>query len=435
MLVSNRIIVIDDNRNDLNAICDIFHKNGIGCRGFVYDPFNLPDQPLTGIRFVFIDMNLNPAGGGEIKSSLKDAIKHFISVDNGPYILIFWTNRVEEIEDFINFINRDDDDVKLKLKPLHITHIDKNEFIDSKDHLTDKIESILSSDFVKCIIKFDESVLNAATKTLNAILSTINVSDKWGEHAEFDKACRFVFSKIAESTSGLTQAKLNPDMALKESLAAIFKHVLCQNHDDYWKEYLTPLKTAEKSKDISFPDGFSLEKLNSIYHIDASRIEQKSIKNRGAVCNFSKHDNSEVFNELFHTDYQSWLDESFHDLSGVDSSEINLIAVEFSAACDFSQDKDRTNKYILGILISSAIGKKLRKANLKDYIFLIPFDFHYDNQNYTLALNLNYTFNLPKLPNILSGPLFILNKEFMDMLGLEYSSHLSRIGITSFRKK
>ena len=435
MLVSNRIIVIDDNRDDLNAICNIFHKNGIGCRGFEYDPFSLPNEPLTGIRFVFIDMNLNPAGGGDIKSSLKDAIKHFISVENGPYILIFWTNRVEEIDDFINFINRDDDDVKLKLKPLHITHIDKNEFIDSEDHLTDKINTILSDDFVKCIIQFDESALNAATKTLNAILSTINVSDKWGEQAEFDNACRLVFSKIAESTSGLTQAKLNPDLALKESLASIFKHVLCQNQDDYWREYLTPLQTAEKSNDISFPDAFSLEKLNSIYHIDTSRIEQKSIKDRGAVCKFSQQDKSVVFNDLFHTEYQLWLNESFHKLSTVNSAEIELVAVEFSAACDFSQNKDRTNKYILGVLISSIHGKKLRNTRLKDQIFLMPFDFHYENQNYTLALNLNYTFNLPKQPNVLSGPLFILSKETMDMLGLEYSSHLSRIGITSFRKK
>ena len=135
MLVSNRIIVIDDNLDDLNAICSIFHKNGIGCRGFEYDPFSLPEEPMTGIRFVFIDMNLNPAGGGDIKSSLKDAIRHFISVENGPYILIFWTNRVEEIDEFITFVNRDDDDVKLKLKPLHISHIDKNEFLESLDGL------------------------------------------------------------------------------------------------------------------------------------------------------------------------------------------------------------------------------------------------------------------------------------------------------------
>lgn len=435
MIVNNRIIVIDDNREDLNAICEIFHRNGIGCRGFLYDPFALPEKPLNGIRFLFIDMNLNPAGGGDIKSSLKDAIKHFISIDNGPYILIFWTNRTDEIDSFIKFINRDDDEVKTQLKPLYISHIDKNDFVGLEDQLTEKLDSILSCDFAKCIIKFDESVLDAANKTLNTILSTINVSNKWGEDSEFDKACRTVFSKIAETTSGLTHAKSNPDLAIKESLIPIFKHLLCQNNDDYWKEYLTPLQIAEKSSQISFPDGFSHEKLNSIYHIDASRIEQKSIKDRGAVCTFSQQDKSEVFNTLFHVDYQTWLNESFQKLSEVDSSEINLIAIEFSAACDYCQNKDRTNKYILGIFISSINGEKLRKAKLKDQIYIVPFDFYFNNQNCTLALNLNYTFNLPKTNSVLSGPLFILSKETMDMLGFEYSSHLSRIGITSFRKK
>lgn len=86
-------------------------------------------------------------------------------------------------------------------------------------------------------------------------------------------------------------------------------------------------------------------------------------------------------------------------------------------------------------MISSCLGDKLRKTKLKDQIFLLPFDFCYNNKNYTIALNLNYTFNLPKKPDVLRGPIFVLSKESMDMLGLQYSSHISRIGITSFRKK
>ena len=234
---------------------------------------------------------------------------------------------------------------------------------------------------------------------------------------------------------GLTQAKLNPDLALKESLAPIFKHLLCQNQDDYWKEYLTPLQNANRAAEISFPDGFSLEKLNSIYHIDTTRIEHKSILDRGAVCTFAQLDKNEIFDTFFHVSYQKWIDESFQKLSNVNSSDIQLIAVEFSAACDFSQNKDRTNKYILGIMIPSNHGDKLRKVKLKEQIYLLPFDFYYNNENYTMALNLNYTFNLPKMPDMLRGPIFVMSKELMDMLGLQYSSHISRIGITSFRKK
>ncbi len=433
MIENNRIIIVDNEKEELNQLRDVFYKHGIGCKGFLYDGFEFPEAPLTGVRFAFFDIKLSQSA--DANSILKDAISKYISTENGPFILVFWTKVTEEIAAFKDFINRTDDSFRQKIKPILVTSVDKVEFLSAESDLDAKIQEILSSDLVKCIFKFDESVLEAATKTLNAIISTINVSDNWGEQTNFDKACRLVFSKIAESTFGLAQAKLEPDLALKESLAPIFKHLLCQNQDDYWKEYLTPLQNANHSTDISFPDGFSLEKLNSIYHIDTARMEHKRISDRGAVCTFAQHDKEEVFNSLFHVHYQAWLSDSFKKLSDVDSSNIQLIAVEFSAACDFSQNKDRTNKYILGIMVPSCYGKKLRHEKLKEQIFLLPFDFCYNNENYTIALNLNYTFNLPKTPNVLNGPVFVLSKESMDMLGLQYSSHISRIGITSFRKK
>lgn len=433
MLVSNRIIVIDDNRDDLKAICDIFHDNGIGCRGFVYDPFDLPDEPLTGIRFLFIDMNLNPAAGGDIKSSLKDAIKHFISVDNGPYILIFWTNRVEEIESFINFINRDDDDVKLKLKPLHITHIDKNEFVASKDGLIDKIESILSSDIVKCIIKFDESVLEAATKTLNAVLSTINVSDMWGEQSKFDQACRLVFSKIAENVYGLTHAKTCPDMAIKEAIVPIFKHILLHNDDAYWNDYLTPLQNVRKGSELKFPDTFSIEKLNSILHIDTNNLDKKTICNRGAVCTFVEDNLEDNFKNTFGISYQDWFAITFPGVDKATRKKTQLIAVEFSAACDFSQNKKRTNKYILGVLYPQGLKDQIRKDQIGEYTYLFSFNFEIESKICSIGLNLNYTFTLTKGYKLLQDrPLFVLTKEIMDTIGHKYATHVSRIGFSSF---
>lgn len=433
MIENNRIIIVDNEEKELEQLRNVFHRHGIGCKGFIYDGFDFPESPLTGVRFAFFDIKLSQSA--DVYSILKDAISKYISMENGPFVLIFWTKVAEKISAFKDFINRTEDSFKQKLKPILVTCIDKVEFLSPKSNLDAKIQEILSSDLVKCIIKFDESVLDAAAKTLNAILSTINVSDNWGEQTNFDNACRLVFSKIAESTLGLTQAKLNPDLALKESLAPIFKHLLCQNQDDYWKEYLTPLQNANRAAEISFPDGFSLEKLNSIYHIDTTRIEHKSILDRGAVCTFAQLDKNEIFDTFFHVSYQKWMDESFQKLSNVNSSDIQLIAVEFSAACDFSQNKDRTNKYILGIMIPSSHGDKLRKVKLKEQIYILPFDFYYNNENYTMALNLNYTFNLPKMPDILKGPIFVMSKELMDMLGLQYSSHISRIGITSFRKK
>lgn len=431
MIENNRIIIVDDSKEDLATLQKVFYDHGIGCRGFVYDEFNFPERPLKGVRFAFFDIHLNQSG--DTNSTLKDAIRHYIASDNGPYILIFWSNNTELIESFIDFINRQEDDFKLNLKPLHLTSIDKTDFLSSDKKLEERVDSILSSDFVKCIIKFDESVLIAARETINKILGIIPYPKNWnyGISKESDLLTQKVFSNIAFSLSGLSYAKNNPDLAIKESIAPIFKHVLEQNSDNYWQFYLKPLQEATTPKDLSLPENVSTEKLNSIFHIDTTP-ENLSIRHRGAVCPFMLTDKEEVFNKFFEVSYNDWIIKTFKHLHGkCASDEIQLIALEFSAACDFSQNKPRTNKYILGVLFPSEYSSKLKKG-LAEFAYLLPFNFEYNGKGLAIGLNLNFTFNLPAANDILIKPLFILSKEAMDMIGHKYSLHLSRIGITSF---
>lgn len=434
MIENNRIIIVDDSEEDLTILRNVFYDHGIGCRGFVHDDFNYPKQPLKGVRFAFFDIHLNQSG--DTNSTFKDAIQHYIASDNGPYILIFWSNNTELIKSFIEFINRQDDDFKSNLKPLHITSIDKTDFLSPGKKLEERVDSILSSDFVKCIIKFDESVLIAARETINKILGIIPYPKDWnyGISTESDLLTQKVFSNIAFSLSGLSYAKNNPDLAIKESIAPIFKHVLEQNNDNYWQQYLKPLQDASTPKDLLLPENVSTEKLNSIFHIDTTP-ENLSIRHRGAVCPFMLNDKEEVFNKFFELSYNDWISNTFkHLYDKCAPDKIQLIALEFSAACDFSQNKPRTNKYILGVIFPSEFSSKLKKG-LPEYSYLLPFNFEFKGMKVAIGLNLNFTFNLPAANDILIKPLFILSKEAMDMIGLEYSSHLSRIGITSFRKK
>lgn len=53
MIENNRIIIIDDSEEDLATLRKVFYDHGIGCKGFVYDDFNFPKQPLKGVRFAF----------------------------------------------------------------------------------------------------------------------------------------------------------------------------------------------------------------------------------------------------------------------------------------------------------------------------------------------------------------------------------------------
>lgn len=430
MIENNRIIIVDDIEDDLNQLRQVFYKHGIGCKGFVYDGFTFPEQPLKDVRFAFFDIHLNPSG--DINSTLKDAILHYISTENGPYVLVFWSSHVDDISKFKSFVNRTDDEFKQKLKPILLTSIDKAEFLDGKKSLSEKVDSILSSDLVKCIVKFDESVILSARETLDRILNIIPFTDEWGESAGYNERCQAVFSKMAEAIYGWSNAKECPDAAIKEGIIPVFKHILLHNDDTYWKEYLMPLHGAKKGS-LSFPEGFSVEKLNTILHIDDHEIQKQTRCTRGAVCMFSDNDFEKVFQELFDIGYCDWFSRTFPGM-GKYKEESKLIAIEFSAACDFSQNKKRTNKYILGVLCPSGLAKELddKPKGKGDYTFLFPFCFEFNGKPMTIGVNLNYTFTLPTGSAVLEQPSFVLTKETMDMLGHKYASHVSRIGITYF---
>ena len=126
---SNRIIVVDNSLEDLNKIAHEFNHKGIGCRTILYDGITFPQKPLTGIRIAFFDINLSQAfSENDRYATLENAIQSYISPENGPYILIFWTNKADWKNNFIEYINREPNVpniVRDQLQPLYISTIDK----------------------------------------------------------------------------------------------------------------------------------------------------------------------------------------------------------------------------------------------------------------------------------------------------------------------
>lgn len=425
MIENNRIIIIDDNEDDLKKLSKVFHDHGIGCKSFIYDGFNFP-TPMLGVRFAFFDIHLNQ--DSNVNSTLKDAISHYISVDNGPFVLIFWSSNTNKIEDFIEFVNRTNDEFKNKLKPILLEAIDKSEFIEKNNRLEEKLDSILSKDIAQCLIKFDEEILIAARQTLDNLLQIIPYGNKWGDATEFNENCKKVFSKIAEASYGLTRAKANPDAAIRECILPILENILSHNSQIYWKEYLTPLQNACKSNELKFPSNFSTATLNSVFHVTTC-VEQCTKEERGAVCCIIKEKRENIFNTLFKISFEEWLRIIVKNPDEELQNNTKIVGIEISASCDFSQDKKRTKKYILGAIIP--VSTQINK-NTPDYVYQPP-AIKYNDQEYIILVNFNYTFVESNENQFLDSPLFVLRKEMMDLIGNKYANHISRIGITSFR--
>lgn len=426
----NKIIIVDDRADHLQKLGEQFFSNGIGCTLCEYDSFF--ETPYSNVRIAFFDVNLIPSGtdGNDslILSKLAQALKQYIAKDNGPYALIFWTSNVSLIENFKGYINERHSNFQ---KPFLVDCIDKDVFLNDGVKLNEKLRQVFSNESIALLLDFEASVLSAATKTINQIFEIIPQADKWGETAIFQQNFEKIFSNIASHTFGFENAKTNPDQAVYDALIPLLSYnVLADNHGSKWSEYLTTLKNAKKQSEIEVPAGFKGSYLNTVFHIDKKDLPFP-LNIRGAVMELENK--AEFLKTIFKEEFDLWFNALIHikDSSQRKKTRLasKLIAVEISSACDYSQNKPRLNKYILGVIIAPVKNEDLA---IKPESALCIGNFFINGEELQIWINLNYVWGTYPTDTNLGKPIFILKKEMMDMIGNRYANHVSRIGITSF---
>ncbi|MFD2585558.1 hypothetical protein ACFSQJ_01375 [Croceitalea marina] len=430
----NEIIIIDNNAQHLETLSKRFHTNGIGCMEFEYDA--MYESPLLGVRIAFFDINLLDLGGGErrIFNTLALALKQYISIDNGPFALVFWTSNSEMIERFKEYVQNRHPDCP---KPFVTKFIDKDEFLVGNDgELQNEIENILSDDVLKLMFDFESLVKSASSNVIDEIYKIIPNNDDWGANANFSVNFEKVFSKISTSMRGFDGAKNNPDRAVFEALLPILTHqVMKKVTSNKWRTYLQSLNLATKYGDLRNPNGFRESNLNSVFHIDNEPTTNDA---RGVVIKMNRHHQKVL--GIFGMSYREWLDKfvPFKKNTEIQRASVEalivkseLVAIEISSSCDYQQDKSRLNKYVYGvkfpIIPKNLLGSSKDSAlNISNYVT--------SNQEFEIWLNLNYVFGARTNDKVFekSTHLFTFKKEIMDMLGNRYANHVSRIGITSF---
>jgi hypothetical protein len=444
----NRIIIVDNSEDELQRLGKAFLEIGVGCRTFLYET-DYDEEPLKNVRIAFFDINLTLGKeflSGEEKeeiienhsSVLNDlayAIEQFISIENGPYALIFWTKNKELIDAFIHYVNERKSPIP---NPIIISHIDKTQITDDNIGTLPQIvlDLLNSNEKIKFLFDLEENCRKSGENTLNRIYDILPKNDEWGKSEHFFEDLDKVLSKIAASTLGFEHAKENPKKAVYEGLLPIlnYEFLNCESNIN-WNHIVTQLHQAQKFKEIVSPDINIQHKVNALYHIEEYNIQTKDT--RGCVIEIDKS-NSALIASFGIQNYDIW----FNDLIPIDDKATKkairdnsqMIALEFSAACDYSNKKNRINKYILGVVTDYFdIDTFLNKTRRSESSYHIGgCCFQHNDTNHNIWLNLNYVFGTFENDERFGNPLFILKKEIMDMLGNKYASHISRIGITSF---
>lgn len=354
----NRIIIVDDQDSGLLTLAKKFSEKGLTYKLIHYSQLEDMDrEKLTGVRVAFFDINLATgqtvdlnqeefnykadASLSTVYNSLAGAIEHIISPDNGPFVLVFWSSNTPLINNFIQYVN----DRELRLpKPLFIKCIDKNEI----DNIDVRINEIIEEIPIRLLYNFERKCEIAASGSINEIYSIIpKQSDiAWGEKDNlFEENFKRVFSQLAISSLG-KNANNNIDKGIIVSLTPIMNSQIEKLRDNSWKEYIGDINKSELDNSIT-------SKLNTILHINL----KPQHKERGSVYTID----IKRFNII--EDYESWVkslisfrkefkantqDQKNDEIQHLIENSVP-IAVEISAACDYSQNNGRSLKYILGV--------------------------------------------------------------------------------------
>jgi hypothetical protein len=449
--VSNKIIIVDDQQRELDTLSQAFLENGIGCRPLLYD--NAYFEPLSNVRIAFFDVNIGEKQVDDSGKSLEEverlnsgvyndlaiAINQYIAKDNGPFAIIFWTKKKQIIDGFIKYIQTPERGFLETPFPIVIGYIDKDEFIglDRENNLAQKLIEVLNLEEIKFLFNFETKANEAAERTINKLYEIIPKDEKWGENEVLFDNLGKILSKIAASTLGFEYSKENPNKAVYEGLLPLLNNELINSNSEVdWNKILTPLFSAASFKEIVSPDDSIQRKVNSIFHLEPYAGEKDV---RGNVVEIDKT-NSELLKSFNIADVTLWFNKllPFNGdktvLKRATRNRAKLIAIELSAACDFSNKKERINKYVLGFMIPCINVKEdvNNDQRIESSYHLGGCDFNLGDENFQIWLNLNFVFCVRSDDPRLGDSLFIMKKEIMDMLGNKYASHVSRIGITSF---
>lgn len=140
---SGRVAIVDDKYEEVAPLMQALGKQGVPYLYYNGNVKTLPEQVIAGIRFVFLDIELDGMEGQNEKSKaskIVGVLKKLIGVSNEPYVIIFWTTHHNVIDKVL-------ENCKSKgIPPVASIDLDKADYltgIDSIQKITEALDSKL----------------------------------------------------------------------------------------------------------------------------------------------------------------------------------------------------------------------------------------------------------------------------------------------------
>lgn len=453
------IVLIDDNKNDLDSIQNSFVQNGYPCFPIHYinnDPNNETGIDHVNVekikpRIVITDLNLQEQSQftkQTLVAPIAKVLEKFAL--DGPYVLYFWSKNSELVEDVVNQIFERFKYVPL---PLYCGVLDKAKFKDQPIDLKNAINNILLENTVfNALFTWENRVSSAAQTTTNSLFKLAKPKNR-NSIIEFQKEIKerigIILSAIGNETLGVKNAKDDPGLAIELGLEPVLRDHIQSSYESndnniLWKSAAP--KIGNKLDQNSYSDFKSY--LNSFYHIEELNYGFQKDR-RGSWISFNNEYLSDSNNDLriknnLGRSIKTILNEEFLNsrLGNQETrkkvhSDTRLGFIELSAECDQAQRKTKLNRYFLSVLIPveheayTLHGAENRRV-AHSGIYRLP-NIILDGNEYIIKISFMYQVGaIPTFNKWLGEPVFRLKDQILSDISFRASQHLTRPGIIRF---
>ncbi|HAV4558229.1 hypothetical protein ABGT03_06435 [Acinetobacter baumannii] len=455
MLTPPRFVVLDDKKEHLEPIIETFKLIGSSCIGVQYneeDASHLQQDYYKGVRGLFIDLNLS--GSSSLGSSTHYAeitriLETVISCDNGPFIMILWTDNPQECDQLIEYIETRLDPNKKYCKPLLIKSLSKTMYIDAnsaikesnRETFKEEIKGFFSSvPQIAALFDWESKVLEAVNQTLIELLNLVP-SDK-RNFTDYPTEIDKVLSCISRETVGKSHVATDPQKALNLAIYPILVDKILnrtsnQENIQLWNNAITQVKTA------SISDEKAVGKFNKMLHLAVTGHESMSPYDWGAVVEIP----SEIFNNEFclgNFGYnQNHLIKNTFCFNNIE--KLKPILIRLGASCDYAQNKQGPIPYIFGFVVDaekyhererdfSDPEKKFINKKLSDWVSPL-FNYIDEQPAFYIVLNLQLVISKVKGQLDTYQTLYRLREQLLNQVIVRATSFASRPGINELYVK
>ena len=440
MFPSAKVLAIDNDEDDLEMIRDGLHAAGIACMPILFSPASPPlEAPLQGVRIVFLDLNLvdGHLDSAQLADSAAAALKQYIA--HGPYLLVFWSGHSDQAQEVLRHMRERHTDAPA---PLALGIMEKTELVlPDKDNpeyairleiLKQRIiQEVSTSPQLMALLHWEARLATSAAEVFGELHALAAGSNYW-DFTRVRQQFETLLCKVAKEAGGV-HADENLAMSIGRGLAPLLDDFLYSSlPDEKYEAIWRGAMPADLGSCKNLPAGVNPAQLNSRCLYD---LRPPAATDRGALVEIPLDaDWESSFNkerdDLIAASYN--LDDCANP--GELLNECRCFLLEFSAACDHAQGKERLFRYVFCTLTPVAFFRTRKGKVLKVYheaIHRFP-PLMVNGKAMMLEANFRHVLGLPARHQLLGRTLLRIRPQALDEMAQHYANHTSRLGIISF---